>query len=487
MNRRKQAYQSRNLALLKEEKQRQILTKGDHEEDEVENEPVRLSQANAIKTKVDQRPTSAYHRSVNENKTSIDGEHSSTRQQQHASTRSVNVSFMSDVSKTGKTMGESTSSNQLKQLLDQLSSNMSELELVTGFKPPRDDTTVAQSNTCSTALVSALISLTGHVKQCAVMSKNKSGSDSYTSSTGSFRQEMTAFKEQLAIVAKAQLDFQQKMENQMTMLQTMMQTVCQLVNNEMATKSRSYGGHQQFYNTNDTSSMQHLHSSRQQQTPSFDPSEPRETTQNWMSTKINMNNTNTNNRQTTMVPKRDMDKRQTTNSSVEPVSYSNMIMQQIDSGLYQNYVPNDRIHHNTSALLSNRSTYMEALDASKKLARPTSATSTDIITKQTYAVTTNNNRRKNDEQDLNSHIRTTTISPDMPTSYDIFESGLPNQQQTARYPQSTTNETILEKILQERLLLVQQIAELNKQHELTQEELANLEVTTSNNNNNNNN
>lgn len=38
------------------------------------------------------------------------------------------------------------------------------------------------------------------------------------------------------------------------------------------------------------------------------------------------------------------------------------------------------------------------------------------------------------------------------------------------------NETILEKILQERLLLVQQIAELNKQHELTQEELATLEA-----------
>ncbi len=40
------------------------------------------------------------------------------------------------------------------------------------------------------------------------------------------------------------------------------------------------------------------------------------------------------------------------------------------------------------------------------------------------------------------------------------------------------NETILEKILQERLLLVQQIAELNKQHEMTQEELANLEANT---------
>ncbi|CAF1630062.1 unnamed protein product, partial [Didymodactylos carnosus] len=144
---------------------------------------------------------------------------------------------------------------------------------------------------------------------------------------------------------------------------------------------------------------------------------------------------------------------------------------------------NDSAHRNTSAMLSNRSTYTEVLDASKKFTRPTSASSSDQIIKQTYTVTTNNNGRKNDEQELNSHIRTAMISPDMP-SYDIFESGLPNQQQTIRYPQSSNNETILEKILQERLLLVQQIAELNKQHESTQEELANLEANASNNDNN---
>jgi hypothetical protein len=32
---------------------------------------------------------------------------------------------------------------------------------------------------------------------------------------------------------KNQLDFQQKIENQMTTFQTMLQTVCQLVNNEI--------------------------------------------------------------------------------------------------------------------------------------------------------------------------------------------------------------------------------------------------------------
>ncbi|CAF4337275.1 unnamed protein product, partial [Adineta steineri] len=40
------------------------------------------------------------------------------------------------------------------------------------------------------------------------------------------------------------------------------------------------------------------------------------------------------------------------------------------------------------------------------------------------------------------------------------------------------NETVLEKILQERLRLVQQMTELNKQHNMTQEELANLELKT---------
>ncbi|CAF4741881.1 unnamed protein product [Rotaria socialis] len=86
------------------------------------------------------------------------------------------------------------------------------------------------------------------------------------------------------------------------------------------------------------------------------------------------------------------------------------------------------------------------------------------------------------------------ISPiDMPSSYDLFESGLPKSNSTTSMMRSATtsyyggisntnapttsnNETILEKILQERLLLVQQIAELNKQHEMTQEELASLEA-----------
>lgn len=48
-------------------------------------------------------------------------------------------------------------------------------------------------------------------------------------------------KDQLSVVIKAQLDFQQKIENQMSMLQTMMQTVCQLVNNELINNKKCAG------------------------------------------------------------------------------------------------------------------------------------------------------------------------------------------------------------------------------------------------------
>lgn len=41
------------------------------------------------------------------------------------------------------------------------------------------------------------------------------------------------------MVIKAQLDFQQKVENQISMLQTMMQTVCQLVNNEVISAKKT--------------------------------------------------------------------------------------------------------------------------------------------------------------------------------------------------------------------------------------------------------
>ena len=42
----------------------------------------------------------------------------------------------------------------------------------------------------------------------------------------------------MAIVVQTQIDFQQRMENQLTTLQSMMQTICQAVNNEMISNRR---------------------------------------------------------------------------------------------------------------------------------------------------------------------------------------------------------------------------------------------------------
>ncbi|CAF4226913.1 unnamed protein product, partial [Rotaria magnacalcarata] len=81
------------------------------------------------------------------------------------------------------------------------------------------------------------------------------------------------------------------------------------------------------------------------------------------------------------------------------------------------------------------------------------------------------------------------ISPiEIPPSYDMFELGLANRNSlvnrsrneidglgvgSTTVPSSSINETLLEKILHERLRLVQQMSDLSKQHEMTQEELAN--------------
>jgi hypothetical protein len=50
---------------------------------------------------------------------------------------------------------------------------------------------------------------------------------------GSNAKEINNVKDQLSIVIKSQLDFQEKLDHQITTLQTMMQTICQVVNNEM--------------------------------------------------------------------------------------------------------------------------------------------------------------------------------------------------------------------------------------------------------------
>ena len=56
--------------------------------------------------------------------------------------------------------------------------------------------------------------------------------------TSKGKQELNTLKDQLSLVIKTQLDFQQKIENQMTTLQTMMQTLCQLVNHEIISNKK---------------------------------------------------------------------------------------------------------------------------------------------------------------------------------------------------------------------------------------------------------
>ncbi|CAF3933401.1 unnamed protein product [Adineta steineri] len=410
---------------------------GEHDEDEYENEPVRLNHSHK---KSDHQHASSLH-TINRNSNL----YSQSRPQSSGTRPANNVSFMSDTSKIGgKTIGiESTSNpsaNQLKQLLDRLSSELNDLEMITGFKSDKNTSSLNnQSNTCSTALVTALISLTGHVKQCALGSKNQPN------------QETQTLKDQLSVVIKAQLDFQQKMENQMSMLQTMMQTVCQLVNNEIISNKKS---------TNHSPSQQQqqqstVNSSRiRRDQPDFQVAEPR---QNWLS-----NNNNTNNQI----------QRPKNNLTDELLTYT----QRINTA-----TPTDTNQYRS---LNNS----DANEILKKFSRPTSA----ISTNESHH-TNDFSKQIQQRRMIDQESRSSMISPiDTPSSYDLFESGLPKSNSMTSMMRSTTNnglsgtlnnvpsssnnETILEKILQERLLLVQQIAELNKQHEMTQDELANLEA-----------
>ena len=141
-------------------------------------------------------------------------------------------------------------------------------------------------------------------------------------------------------------------------------------------------------------------------------------------------------------------------------------------------VRSDKFRHVSADIHQHRlSNQTEAhQDGPKKVSRPTSA------------VSSNDNHSYDMSKRLAS--RSAMISPiEPPMSYDMFESGLPKSQSiTSMFRSGTStagpgapsssNETILEKILQERLILVQQIAELNKQHEMTQDELAHLEANT---------
>ncbi|CAF1381588.1 unnamed protein product [Adineta ricciae] len=408
------------------------------EEDELENEPVRLSRSN-MKSNSNHHRDSSNERDPSHSTTTRNlNLYSQSRQPSNGVRSTNNVSFMSDTSKFGsKTTpttdltNNTTSTHQLKMLLDRLSHELHDLESITGFKSDKTNSSLHnQANTCSTALVTALISLTGHVKQCALATKSQPNQDTNN------------LKDQLSVVIKAQLDFQQKVENQISMLQTMMQTVCQLVNNEIISTKKPT-------TANSVPQQPPMNSARtHRDRVDFQTAEPR---QNWP--------TATNNTQV---------QRSKMSSADELLSYT----QRMNTA-----TPTDMNQYRYS-------TYTESNDTSKKFSRPASAIS--MHDGHSNDCSRPISQRRTFEQESRSSM----ISPiEIPSSYDMFESGLPKSNSTTSMLRSATtttsnnltatgsnNETILEKILQERLLLVQQIAELNKQHETTQEELANLEA-----------
>ncbi|CAF1236696.1 unnamed protein product [Adineta steineri] len=313
-----------------------------------------------------------------------------------------------------------TSPNQLKKLFDRLSSELNDLESMTNFKSNKND---LSSNTCSSALITALITLTGHVKQYIVNSNEK--------------QELNNLKDQLSFIIKSQLDFQQKIEHQMITLQTMMQTICQLINNEIIPNKKC-----QAYTSRNNRDQTDL-----------------ESHQNWL-----------NNVQRPYILSKDK-----TNAMDQLL----MLAHRMNNVTPINSNLNHQITNNPSMNLS--STYLETLQASNNQTRPTTIISTnDIdIPKQIQHY-----------QSINQEPCSSIITPvHKPSTYNMYESGLftgnslrneisaPDETSNI-LPFFSKNETVLEKILQERLRLVQQMTELNKQHNMTQEELANLELKT---------
>ncbi|CAF3688858.1 unnamed protein product [Rotaria socialis] len=404
------------------------------EEDVMENEPVRESRL--IRKDIQQHPmarsSSLYSESRHRSNDGCGGG--------GGGVRTLNsVSFMSDRSKNeGKSNGTEShvnpSADKLKKLLDRLSLELNDLELRTGFK---SNANVQSSHTCSTALATALITLTGHVKQCVPNSKRS--------------QEVNHLKDQLSVVIKNQLDFQKKIENQMITLQTMMQTICQLINTEIAANKKCQDKFSLKKNFRDQTDFEGV-----------------ESRQNWPNKEEKSDTNHTMNEILKLT-------RRMSNGE-----YHLLFLQgtPIDADLYQQYA--------NSSIMNRHSAYFEASDASRKPPRPTSSMSASEI--NVHEISKQAQQHKNIDQESRSSM----ISPiEIPPSYDMFELGLANRNSlvnrsrneidglgvgSTTVPSSSINETLLEKILHERLRLVQQMSDLSKQHEMTQEELANLEA-----------
>lgn len=210
---------------------------------------------------------------------------------------------------------------------------------------------------------------------------------------------MNTLKDQLSVVIKAQLDFQQKVENQISMLQTMMQTVCQLVNTEIIANKKPISQVQSAVTSTNTipTSSQAVRLRREQ--PDFQSAEPR----------------------TTSIP------RQTLLPKSNPIEESQPYSARISSGkLRDDLHVHDEIHlvsilATPIEIQSHRSSiYDEGHDPSKRFSRPVSALSANES--NSYEMTKSVPTRRTIDQDS----RLTNISPiEVPSSYDMFESGLP--------------------------------------------------------------
>lgn len=172
------------------------------------------------------------------------------------------------------------------------------------------------------------------------------------------------------------------------MLQTMMQTVCQLVNNEIITNKKS------------TTTANPPRLRRDQ--PDFQSADHRE---NWSAQNS--------------VPRQTLLPKTVSSNEVNTLS-SRMNNGMLTFLLFGQICVNSFLATPIELNSYRHSSYGETHDTSRKVSRPTSAVS--IADSNTYEYSKQTQSRRNTDHDS----RLTMISPiDVPSSYDMFESGLP--------------------------------------------------------------
>ena len=217
------------------------------------------------------------------------------------------------------------------------------------------------------------------------------------------RQELNNLKDQLSYVIKTQLDFQQKIENQMITLQTMMQTICQLVNNDII-QNKKHERSFFFQKSNHLFRFHHLACTSRihRDHTDFEIAEPRP---NWLGSSQKLKDTHN-----AVDELLTFARRMNTGKLITRL-YKIIFTILVDPNLNRQFLNNP--------LTNRHSAYIDTLEASQKLARPmsfvsASETNNDDISKQMQRSI------KTNQESLSS-----TMSPsNIPPSYDVFESGL---------------------------------------------------------------